>query len=190
MATVGLSLLTGPANAGKVELLLERVLARIDDEPFLVVPNRADVELAERDLLARCGCLLGGSIGTFETLFRRIADDDPGRRRVAGDAERALLASGGRSPSSPGQERRSRALPASRDSSMRSSARSASWNRGCSTSRRSTASSVRSTAATAPSSTRSVSGIVSSSAGVRASASRVSSTPGTANPSSSTASRT
>ena len=39
----GLSLVVGPANAGKVALLLERYLARLDDEPFLIVPNRADV---------------------------------------------------------------------------------------------------------------------------------------------------
>src|SRR5271168_4257144 len=32
---VSLSLLAGPANAGKVALLLERYLERLDDEPFL-----------------------------------------------------------------------------------------------------------------------------------------------------------
>src|SRR5438552_15660340 len=35
---LGLSLLAGPANAGKVALLLERYVARLDDEPFLIVP--------------------------------------------------------------------------------------------------------------------------------------------------------
>ena len=55
---VGLSLLAGPANAGKVALLLERYLARLDDEPTLIVPNRSDVDRVERDLLARSGCLL------------------------------------------------------------------------------------------------------------------------------------
>src|SRR5262249_54005592 len=47
----GLRLLVGPANAGKVALLLDRYLARLDDEPFLIVPNRSDVDRAERDLL-------------------------------------------------------------------------------------------------------------------------------------------
>src|SRR5437764_5799984 len=70
---MGLSLVAGPANAGKVALLLERYLARLDDEPFLIVPNRSDVDRIERDLLHRCGCLLGGSIGTFDDLFERIA---------------------------------------------------------------------------------------------------------------------
>ena len=89
---VSLSLLAGPANAGKVALLLEGYLARIDDEPFLIVPNRTDVDRIERDLLARCGCLLGGSIGTFDDLFERIADGDPDRRPVATNLQRRLAA--------------------------------------------------------------------------------------------------
>src|ERR1700704_1394722 len=89
---MGLSLLAGPANAGKVALLLERYLARLDDEPFLIVPNRPDVDRVERDLLRRCGCLLGGSIGTFDDLFERLAGADSARRPVATDAQRALIA--------------------------------------------------------------------------------------------------
>ncbi len=88
---VGLSLLAGPAHAGKVALLLERYLARLDDEPVLIVPNRSDVDRVERDLLGRCGCLLGGTIGTFDDLFARLAAGDPGWRRVAGEAERSLV---------------------------------------------------------------------------------------------------
>ncbi len=87
---MGLSLLAGPANAGKVALLLERYLARLEDEPYLIVPNASDVDRVERDLLARCGSLFAGEIGTFDDLFRRIARDDPGRRPVAGDAQRAF----------------------------------------------------------------------------------------------------
>ena len=87
-----LSLLAGPANAGKVALLLERYLARLDDEPFLIVPNRSDVDRVEHDLLRRAGCLFAGSIGTFDDLFRRIADGDADRRPVATDAQRALVA--------------------------------------------------------------------------------------------------
>jgi ATP-dependent helicase/DNAse subunit B len=89
---MGLSLLAGPANAGKVALLLERYLARLDDEPFLIVPNRPDVDRVERDLLRRCGCLLGGSIGTFDDLFRGIVAGDAQARPVASDAQRALVA--------------------------------------------------------------------------------------------------
>src|SRR5262245_51793291 len=89
---MGLSLVAGPANAGKVALLLERYLARLDDEPFLIVPNRSDVDQVERDLLARSGCLLGGSIGTFDDLFERIAAGDADRKPVLPQWQRILAA--------------------------------------------------------------------------------------------------
>jgi ATP-dependent helicase/nuclease subunit B len=89
---VGLSLVAGPANAGKVALLLERYLARLDDEPLLIVPNRSDVDRVERDLLARSGCLLGGSIGTFDDLFERIAAGCGARRPVLSQSQRVLAA--------------------------------------------------------------------------------------------------
>src|SRR3954465_12681163 len=88
---VGLSLLAGPANAGKVALLLDRYLARLDDEPTLIVPNAPDGDPVGGDLLARCGCLFNGEIQTFDRLFARIVRDDPSRRRVAGDAERTRI---------------------------------------------------------------------------------------------------
>src|SRR5213595_245074 len=88
---MGLSLLAGPANAGKVALLLERYLARLDDEPYLIVPNRSDVDRVERDLLARCGCLLGGAIGTFDDVFERISAREPERRPIATETQRALI---------------------------------------------------------------------------------------------------
>ena len=43
-----LSLIAGPANAGKVELLLDRYLAALEREPVLIVPNRSDVYRVER----------------------------------------------------------------------------------------------------------------------------------------------
>ena len=86
-----LALLVGPANAGKVSRLLDRYLENLDREPFLVVPNRAEVDRVERDLLARAGALLGGEIGTFDDLFRSIARAGDERRSVVGDAQRALV---------------------------------------------------------------------------------------------------
>ncbi len=83
---MGLSLLVGPANAGKVALLLERYLDALDREPTLIVPNRSDVDRVERELVARSGCVFGGSIGTFEDLFERIAPP----RRLATDAQQQL----------------------------------------------------------------------------------------------------
>ncbi len=86
-----LSLLAGPANAGKVALLLERYLAALDSDPILIVPNRPDVDRAERELLARTGALLGGSIGTFDDLFQRIARGNGAHKPVITAAQRTLL---------------------------------------------------------------------------------------------------
>src|SRR2546429_136088 len=47
---MALTLLAGPANAGKVALLLERYRDAIAREPFLIVPNRSDVDRVEREL--------------------------------------------------------------------------------------------------------------------------------------------
>jgi ATP-dependent helicase/DNAse subunit B len=91
MGRLGLNLITGPANAGKVALLLRRYLEALPQEPYLIVPNRSDVERVERDLLAIQPALLGGSIGTFDDLFRRIARDDGDAKRVASEAQRALV---------------------------------------------------------------------------------------------------
>src|SRR2546423_14173230 len=108
---MALTLLAGPANAGKVALLLERYLVALQgtappakpvrppggvasdalSEPFLIVPNRSDVDRVERELLASCGALLGGDIGTFDDLFRRLARDGGEHRQVATDAQRALI---------------------------------------------------------------------------------------------------
>ncbi|HKU57317.1 MAG TPA: PD-(D/E)XK nuclease family protein [Gaiellaceae bacterium] len=90
-----LRLIAGPANAGKVELLLGRYLDVLDagggHEPVLIVPNRADVDRVERQLLARRPVLLGGSIDTFDDLFRRLASGSEDRRRPLGRAEQTLL---------------------------------------------------------------------------------------------------
>src|SRR5919202_1074568 len=89
---MALTLLAGPANAGKVALLLERYLGELEREPVLIVPNRSDVDRVERELLASCGALMGGEIGTFDDVFRGIARfDGGGHRPVATDAQRALI---------------------------------------------------------------------------------------------------
>lgn len=86
---MGLSLVLGPAHTGKVALLLERFLDRLDLDPWLIVPNRFDVERVERDLLRRRGALLAGRIGTFDDLFRHVAGHDG--QEVASDVQ-ALVA--------------------------------------------------------------------------------------------------
>jgi ATP-dependent helicase/DNAse subunit B len=88
---VPLSLIAGPANAGKVELLLDRYLAALEREPVLIVPNRSDVESVARELIRRRPALLGGSIETFDDLFERIAHGGADARPVVSAAQRALL---------------------------------------------------------------------------------------------------
>lgn len=88
---MALTLLVGPANAGKVEQLLDRYLAALGEDPILIVPTRPDVEWAERELLARRPGLIGGWICTFPDLFDRIAEGDAGRRQVASESQQALV---------------------------------------------------------------------------------------------------
>ena len=108
---MGLTLLAGPANAGKVERLLDRYLASLEEttapakparspngiasdasgDPVLIVPNASDVDRVEHELLGRAGALFGGQIGTFDDLFFRIARGGGGTHRVATDAQRALV---------------------------------------------------------------------------------------------------
>jgi ATP-dependent helicase/nuclease subunit B len=86
---VALSLVAGPANAGKVALLLERYVAALDRDPYLIVPIGSDVERVERELVTRWGGLVGGSIGTFDDLFRHIGRR--GARPLATDTQQTLL---------------------------------------------------------------------------------------------------
>ena len=90
-----LRLIAGPANAGKVELLLGRYLDALESpegpEPVLIVPNRADVDRVELELLVRRPALLGGSIGTFDDVFERLVRDSEGARRRLGREEQTLL---------------------------------------------------------------------------------------------------
>ena len=70
---MGLSLVVGPAHAGKVALLLDRFVEELDRDPWLVVPNRVEADRAERELVARCNGLLAGTVGTFDSLFESLA---------------------------------------------------------------------------------------------------------------------
>ena len=88
---MALALVVGPAKAGKIARLLAGYLEAIERDPVLIVPNAADVERVQRDLLRRTGALLGGSIGTFDDLFRELAHGGRDGLPVAGDAQRALV---------------------------------------------------------------------------------------------------
>ena len=88
---MALALVVGPAKAGKIARLLDAYLEAIERDPVLIVPNAADVERVERDLLTRSGALLSGSIGTFDDLFRELALGAADARPVAGEAQQMLL---------------------------------------------------------------------------------------------------
>ena len=87
---MGLSLVVGPAHAGKVALLLDRFVAALDQDPWLIVPTRVDVDRVERELVARQGALLAGTVGTFDALFEALAGSGSGPRTI-GDTERSLI---------------------------------------------------------------------------------------------------
>ena len=87
---MGISLVVGPAHVGKVALLLERYLDVLERDPWLVVPNRVDVDRVERDLIRRRPALLAGTIGTFDDLFRQVASGADEALPVATETQRAL----------------------------------------------------------------------------------------------------
>jgi len=111
---MALTLLAGPANAGKVALLLERYVGALQAtaapakparpsngaasdalvEPFLIVPNRRTSTVSSGSSLALPNALMAGEIGTFDDLFGRLAR--AGRRTPAGrhDAQRTLIVRG------------------------------------------------------------------------------------------------
>ena len=90
---VPLSLLVGPANAGKVEQLLEQFRDEIERGPFLVVPNVGDIERSQRDLLRRSPALFYGRVGTFDDLFRELATKASTRRQLGENGRRFVVRS-------------------------------------------------------------------------------------------------
>jgi len=97
---VPITLITGPANAGKAREALGAVrghLAR-GEEPLLIVPTRADVERYRRELALE-GAVLGARVERFEGLIgavsRRAGMSEPVLGRLARERVLAEVASGG-----------------------------------------------------------------------------------------------
>ncbi len=67
-----LTLITGPANAGKAGRVLGAYRAALDREPLLVVPRFDDVAHYQRELASR-GAVFGGGVLRFTWLWREIA---------------------------------------------------------------------------------------------------------------------
>lgn len=68
-----IELITGPANAGKAELVLDAVCAHLErgQRPLLVVPTRADALHYRRELALR-GAVIGVAVERFEGLIAEV----------------------------------------------------------------------------------------------------------------------
>ena len=87
---MGLSLVVGPAHAGKVALLLDRFVDALDRDPWLIVPNRVDVDRVERELAGRLRSAARRNVGTFDTLFAHLAGNGSAPRTL-GESERGVV---------------------------------------------------------------------------------------------------
>jgi len=94
-----LHLVTGPANAAKARVVLERARSRAAQSPLLVVPTVADVEIYRREL-AGGGTVLGVRVERFAGLERELAyrAGVPGRTLTTLQAERVAAAAIGATP--------------------------------------------------------------------------------------------
>ncbi len=67
-----LKLIHGPPNSGRADRIQARFRAALDRNPILVLPTLDDVFRFER-ILCEPGAALGGSVMTFDGLFREVA---------------------------------------------------------------------------------------------------------------------
>ena len=86
-----LTLVTGPANAAKAHVVLERYRAALAREPILVVPRSADAEHYRREL-AHSGATVGARVEAFSGLIREIASRAGLLERPLGEHARLALA--------------------------------------------------------------------------------------------------
>ena len=82
MGGMGLTLVSGPANSAKAQVVLDRYRSALVHSPILVVPRASDVEHYRRELAGE-GAVLGVRVEPFGGLMREIA-------RRAGVAEIAI----------------------------------------------------------------------------------------------------
>ncbi len=117
---MALLLVTGPANAEKARVVLERVRAARASAPLLVVPTAPDVERYRRELAEDHDVVLGVRVETFAGLVREVARRAgvPGapvgpvarERLIAAAAARAALGPLATSAATPGFARAAGAL--------------------------------------------------------------------------------
>ncbi|HEX2702433.1 MAG TPA: PD-(D/E)XK nuclease family protein, partial [Solirubrobacteraceae bacterium] len=87
---MSLTLVTGPANSAKAQVVLERFRAALARSPILVVPRAADAEHYRREL-AESGVVLGVRVEPFGGLMREIAARGGIIERPLGSQARAAL---------------------------------------------------------------------------------------------------
>ena len=78
-----LTIIKGPPNSGRTELVRERFEARLADDPVLVVPSTDDIFGWERRLTRERGAFLGGKVVHFKDLIDEILDDESVARDYA-----------------------------------------------------------------------------------------------------------
>jgi inactivated superfamily I helicase len=109
-----ITLITGPANAGKAKAVLDAVARHVSrgEQPVLVVPTGADADRYRQEL-AREGPVAGVSVSVFAGLLERVArcaaadEQDLGRPPLSPLArEQVLCALAAQMQSSPGGPRR------------------------------------------------------------------------------------
>ena len=102
-----ITLITGPANAGKAHLVLEAVRRHLahGEDPLLVVPTRADAELYLREL-AGANAVMGVRVerfaGLLGELVRRAGQGEALLGRIAREHVLAAVARRAGAPDSPG----------------------------------------------------------------------------------------
>lgn len=96
-----LTLITGPANAGKAKLVLDGVRARAAEDPILVVPTLEDVDHYRRELAAT-GAVFGPSVMRFGWLVAEIARRAGVRARTLTDVQRRRVVAAAVSRARPG----------------------------------------------------------------------------------------
>lgn len=86
---MAITLITGPANAGKAQLVLDAARAHgaRGEEPILVVPTTADVDRYRREL-AEHGLVLGAHVKQFEGLIEELARRGSTTLRTVGSLTR------------------------------------------------------------------------------------------------------